>query len=100
MTMLCVAPLRTELDGLCAGFVALGYDVAPRSTGRLEAWHVPQLDLVLARSGHGKTQFSVQTQHLLDHLPGIAGVLSRRAPSSPSAAGRGSASAPTSRLWR
>jgi len=52
MTTLCVTPLQQELDGLCQRFVALGYAVNPLPVGRIDAQHLPQLDLIVARGGH------------------------------------------------
>ena len=35
--------------------------------GKLDVHHLPELNVTLARGGHGKTQFGIQTQYLLDH---------------------------------
>jgi adenosylhomocysteine nucleosidase len=35
--------------------------------GKLDVHYFPEIDATLARGGHGKTQFGIQTQHLLDH---------------------------------
>jgi adenosylhomocysteine nucleosidase len=43
--------------------------------GRIDALHFPALDIVVARGGHGKTQYGVQTQHLLDHLDDVDAVV-------------------------
>jgi adenosylhomocysteine nucleosidase len=43
----------------------------PIAVGRIVALHFPALDITVARGGHGKTQFGVQTQHLLDHAHAV-----------------------------
>lgn len=73
--VLCVAPLQQELDVLVRALEAFGHPSLLTSIGRLERWQVPTLNLSLARGGHGKTQFGIQTQYLLDHLPDVEAVL-------------------------
>jgi len=75
MPILCVTPLQQELEPFCRALVAAGHAATPMQVGLLEAHDFPSLGLVVARGGHGKTQFGVQTQHLLDRLPGIDGVI-------------------------
>lgn len=67
MTILFVSPLQSELDFFAHGLGERGYSSTPAQIGRIPAQHFPALDLLAARGGHGKTQFGVQTQHLLDH---------------------------------
>ena len=64
---LIVTPLQEEYDDLYNALCALGLESHADKIGRLNVNHFPALDLTLARGGHGKTQFGIQTQHLLDH---------------------------------
>lgn len=75
MTVLFVAPLQAELDYFVLALSGAGFPAIPASIGRIPAQRVPSLDLLVARGGHGKTQFGVQTQHLLDHAPGVEAVI-------------------------
>jgi adenosylhomocysteine nucleosidase len=66
MTILFVTPLQSELDFFTHGLSERGYSSSATQIGRIAAQHFGALDLLVARGGHGKTQFGVQTQHLLD----------------------------------
>ena len=68
MSTLLVAPLRSEIRGLISGFTARGLATKERRVGRLKVFDFPDVQLRLAYGGHGKTQFGVQTQHLLENL--------------------------------
>ena len=65
--ILIVTPLQEEYNDLCDSLSSLGLDSHKDKIGKLEAYHFPELNVTLARGGHGKTQFGIQTQHLLDH---------------------------------
>ena len=65
--ILIVTPLQEEYDDLHNSLCALGLDSHKGRIGRLEVDHFLALNTTLARGGHGKTQFGIQTQHLLDH---------------------------------
>ena len=65
--ILIVIPLQAEYDNLHYGLSALGLDFHQDKIGKLDVHHFPALNVTLARGGHGKTQFGIQTQHLLDH---------------------------------
>lgn len=75
MTLLCVVPLQRELNAFIPSLVEQGFASAVFSTGNVEAHQFPQLDLVVARGGHGKTQFGVQTQYLIDRIPNVDTVI-------------------------
>ena len=60
-------PLQEEYDDLYNSFSSHGLKGNPRTIGKLSVHHFPDLNLTLARGGHGKTQFGIQTQYLLDH---------------------------------
>ena len=65
--VLVVTPLQEEYDDLYQSLVALPLKSQTEKIGRLEVHCFPELNVTLARGGHGKTQFGIQTQHLLDH---------------------------------
>ncbi|HEX5838691.1 MAG TPA: hypothetical protein VFY26_12740, partial [Anaerolineales bacterium] len=66
-TIVIITPLQEEYDDLYNSFCALELNSHQGRIGRLEVHHFPSLNATLARGGHGKTQFGIQTQHLLDH---------------------------------
>ncbi len=65
--ILIVTPLPEEYDDLYASLWALGLSSRPVKIGKLDTHCFPEIAATLARGGHGKTQFGIQTQHLLDH---------------------------------
>lgn len=66
---LVAAPQAGEVDALLDGFHRSDYSLEPVQVGALTCTAVPSLDMVVATGGHGKAQFAVQTQHLIDHTP-------------------------------
>lgn len=64
---LVVTPLQEEYDDLYKSLVSHELKSEQDKIGKLGVHRFPELDLVLACGGHGKTQFGVQTQYLLDH---------------------------------
>jgi adenosylhomocysteine nucleosidase len=64
---LIVTPLQEEYSGLYHSLSALDLTSHTEQIGRLDVHCFPEINLTLARGGHGKTQFGIQTQHLLDH---------------------------------
>ena len=65
--LLVMTPLQEEYVDLYHSLSALGLKSQTEKFGRLDVHCFPELNLTLARGGHGKTQFGIQTQHLLDH---------------------------------
>ncbi len=65
--ILIVTPLQEEYSDLHDSLSALGLTSHPERIGKLDVRRVPELHATLVRGGHGKTQFGIQTQHLLDH---------------------------------
>jgi adenosylhomocysteine nucleosidase len=65
--ILIVTPLQKEYDELYDSLSALGLKSHTDRIGNLDTHCFPQIHVTLARGGHGKTQFGIQTQHLLDH---------------------------------
>ena len=72
---LIVTPLHEEFDFLVAALTALGHRGTPERVGRLDTLRFSSLNLLVAKGGHGKTQFGIQTCHLLDHLPDVKRVI-------------------------
>lgn len=64
---LIVTPLREEYSELHESLSALGLSSYTERIGKLDTYCFPDIHVTLARGGHGKTQFGIQTQHLLDH---------------------------------
>lgn len=64
--ILIVTPLPEEYNDLFESLCALGLGAQKDRIGRLEVHRFRALHATLARGGHGKTQFGIQTQHLLD----------------------------------
>src|SRR5262245_13919290 len=75
MTILFVTPLQTEFDYFVQSLHERGYSFTAVQIGRIAAQHFSDLDMIVARGGHGKTQFGVQTQHLLDHTNDVEAVV-------------------------
>jgi adenosylhomocysteine nucleosidase len=68
--ILTVIPMRAERDFFLQGCVEQGIRAQPAAAGRLPVTRLPELGLTVACGGLGKTQFAVQTQHLIDAAPG------------------------------
>ena len=68
-------PQRQELSALIDAIRSFGQPLEPLRIGRLEAFSAPGLDAILAIAGHGKTQFAVQTQYLIDRCSELRLVL-------------------------
>ena len=66
MKILVVIPTKIELDFFLKACRSRGYQAQAISIGRLKATCFPALDITVAQGGLGKTQFAVQTQHLID----------------------------------
>ncbi|HET9908729.1 MAG TPA: 5'-methylthioadenosine/S-adenosylhomocysteine nucleosidase [Anaerolineales bacterium] len=66
-SILIVTPLQEEHDDLHSSLASRGLKSHIGKLGRLDVYRFPELNVTLARGGHGKTQFGIQTQHLLDH---------------------------------
>jgi adenosylhomocysteine nucleosidase len=75
MTILFVAPLQAELNFFTQSLHEQGCGSLLVQIGRVAARHFPTLGITVARGGHGKTQFGVQTQHLIDHAHHVEAVV-------------------------
>ncbi len=65
--ILVVTPLQKEYNGLYRNLASHRLKSVPDKIGKLDVHRFPELNITLAHGGHGKVQFGVQTQHLLDH---------------------------------
>ncbi len=66
--ILVVTPLQEEYSDLYHSLSTLDLNSHVERLGRLDVHCFPEINVTLARGGHGKTQFGIQTQHLLDHV--------------------------------
>lgn len=79
-----LTPLKEELSILVAALEQFELEKRSHYLGNLEIFEFHELDIIITLGGHGKTQFGIQAQHLLCHLPqlellvcaGAAGALS------------------------
>jgi adenosylhomocysteine nucleosidase len=65
--ILIITPLQEEYTDLYHSLSDLGLNSQTERIGKLDTHCFPEINVTLARGGHGKTQFGNQTQHLLDH---------------------------------
>ena len=65
--VLIVTPLQEEYDDLRSGLINCGLHPKEGKIGKLAVHCFHEIQVTLARGGHGKTQFGIQTQYLLDH---------------------------------
>ena len=68
MNIAFLTPLHEEHDFFFKSLVHRGHTPHETHIGKLPAKVFPQLGLTLVRGGHGKTQFGIHTQHVLDQL--------------------------------
>ncbi len=66
MKILIITPMQEEFNFFLQSCTRHGYQTENSVAGRLPVIRLPGLGITLARGGTGKTQFAVQTQHLLD----------------------------------
>jgi adenosylhomocysteine nucleosidase len=66
MKTLIVTPMQEEFDGFIHGCQAQGLATESVMLGRIAGACLPKLQLTVAPGGLGKTQFAVQTQHLIE----------------------------------
>lgn len=69
--ILLITPLQKENNLLAEAFAQQGYTAVTKSAGKMKFLEFPELGIYLARGGHGKAQFAVQTQYLIDRIPGL-----------------------------
>ena len=66
VNILTVIPMQEELDFFVQGCTEQRLAVETSKLGRMPITYLSGLGLTLAQGGLGKTQFAVQTQHLID----------------------------------
>lgn len=72
---LVATPQKSELEPLLDALERLGHASRARSVGRMTCHGIPALDLIVAAAGHGKAQFALQTQYLVDRLGDIRALM-------------------------
>lgn len=65
-TILIAAPQANEVEPVLDGFRRHGHPSQPIQVGIMKCFEIPSLEMLIAVGGHGKTQFAVQTQYLID----------------------------------
>ena len=73
--ILIAAPQVDEAPPLVDAFRHRGHRSHPLQVGAMECSAIPSLDMVVAIGGHGKTQFAIQTQYLMNRRPDAHGFL-------------------------
>jgi adenosylhomocysteine nucleosidase len=74
MPYLLVIPTEFELAAFLKACSNIGLEHQKINLGRLAVAKLPQLELVIAAGGLGKTQFGIQTQYCIDKLEGLTAV--------------------------
>ena len=73
--LLLICPLESEIRPLLDGFASLGLGIETETDLKLPIFRIPSKAIIIARGGHGKTQFGIQTQYLITHLKNLRGVI-------------------------
>lgn len=73
--ILILCPLNLELEALIAALQAQGHQSQKTMVGPITICEFADLGWRVGLAGHGKTQFGIQTQFLIDHYRDIAAVL-------------------------
>lgn len=68
---LIVTPLPYEMHFVVQSFVQRGYGVDETTFGKLRGARIPEFGICIAPGGHGKAQFALQTQYLLDRCEAV-----------------------------
>lgn len=71
---LVLCPLSFELEAILARLRESKFVCREEQVGPLKVFHVVELNLILSLAGHGKTQFGIQTQFLLNYYANIESV--------------------------
>ena len=75
MYTLLISPLLDELSPLVLAFQDMGFSPVSKDVGNLSVYEIKELGLLLTQGGHGKAQFAIQTQHLLDQIQNVSLVI-------------------------
>jgi adenosylhomocysteine nucleosidase len=68
---LLLTPLVKERDNLLGSLTSAGYNLEKLVVGKLQLFYFEALNLYVAAGGHGKCQFALQAQYLIDRLDKI-----------------------------
>jgi adenosylhomocysteine nucleosidase len=68
-------PLPEEMDAFLARLNLRCIDYTAIKIGKLDCYAIERLDAVLAIAGHGKTQFGIQTQYLIERLSNLKRII-------------------------
>lgn len=69
--VLVVTPQTDELDPMLERWQQVGHPSTRRRVGDLWCHAVPSLDLLTAVAGHGKAQFALQAQYIVDRMDDV-----------------------------
>lgn len=72
---LLVCPLECELRPLLDGFAELGHEVKNGPQLKVTTHWIPSKGILIAKGGHGKIQFGIQTNYLVTQLTDLSGVI-------------------------
>jgi len=75
MKLLLLTPLAIERDCLKDFFAEQGWRATEQQHGKLTVLSYDKQGVILALSGHGKTQSGIQTQYLLSHIGDVGAVI-------------------------
>ncbi|MDZ4661933.1 MAG: 5'-methylthioadenosine/S-adenosylhomocysteine nucleosidase, partial [Pseudomonadota bacterium] len=70
-----ISPLKKEYRALVDGIHSFGFNFKESQTGRLPFVEFSELNLICSIGGHGKSQFALQTQHLINSFKKISRVI-------------------------
>jgi hypothetical protein len=68
--VLVVTPLVDEAEALVETFRRSGHEARDVYVGQIKCTAFPGAGMLVAVGGHGKAQFAVQAQYLIDRCPG------------------------------
>lgn len=74
-TALIGVPQEEEIEPLLEAWEELGHPSIPRRVERMELHAIPSLEVLAAVAGHGKAQFALQAQHLVDEVDGLRSLI-------------------------
>jgi adenosylhomocysteine nucleosidase len=73
--ILVLCPLKKELENIKLKLEEKGFKSKEEKAGPLSLYHFPDLGMHLSQAGHGKTQFGIQTQFLIQHFKKVDAVI-------------------------
>lgn len=73
--LIVITPQFEEMAPLVHAFDARGYTSHACQIGHMPCVEIPSLNLLVAVGGHGKAQFAVQSQYLIDRCPDASALI-------------------------